>query len=85
MLPPYLRLVLPSGLFVSDLPVKNSVPFCFCPIPATYPAHLTFIYSIAMMMMMIIIIIIIIIKKVMIYWRKGMRLHAENKLREKKT
>jgi len=38
-----------------------------------------------MMMMMIIIIIIIIIKKVMIYWRKGMRLHAENKLREKKT
>ena len=67
-------------------PSKILYPFVFSPVPATYPAHLTFIHSIAMMMMMmmmiIIIIIIIIIKNVMSYWRTRMRLHTENKLIE---
>ena len=44
MLSPYLHLVLPSGLFVSGLPVKNSAPFCFLPhtfnIPRPSDLHL---------------------------------------------
>lgn len=56
-LSPYLVLVLPSGLFVSGLPVKILYRSVFSPKPATCPAHPTLIYSIAIIIIIIIIII----------------------------
>lgn len=65
MLSPYLFLVIPSGLFVSGLPVKILYPF-FLTIFNTCPAHPNLIYSIVIITIIIIFKIIVQIMKLLI-------------------